>query len=142
MKITQIFAFQHKVKHQLPLYVEGVSAGFPSAADDYIETKLDLNEHLIKHPAATFFVRVEGSSMIKAGIQSGDILIVDRALEAGDNQIVIALINGEFTVKRISHDKNKVYLTPANPAFQPIEVTSEMDFEVWGVVTYVIHQAK
>jgi DNA polymerase V len=99
-----------------------------------------LNEFLIKHPAATFFVRVKGTSMINAGIQSNDILIVDRALTPTDNKIVIARIDGELTVKRIRMDKGTVVLVADNPEFKPLEITSAMDFEVWGVVTCVIHQ--
>ena len=123
----------------LPLYASSVSAGFPSPADDYIETALDLNEHLIKHPAATFFVKVKGDSMIGAGINSGDILIVDRSLEAKNNKIVVAIVNGDFTVKRFVKRKDKVYLLAENPEYEPIEVKQGMDFEVWGVVMHVIH---
>ena len=124
---------------EFPLYSAQVNAGFPSPADDYIETQLDLNEHLIKHPAATFFVRATGDSMIHAGIHSGDILIVDRSLESGDRKIVIAAINRELTVKRIGKQNGKLYLLPENPFFEPIEITDDMEFEIWGVVTRVIH---
>lgn len=126
-------------KLELPLFLESVSAGFPSPADDYLERKLDLNEHLIKNPSSTFFVRVKGDSMINAGIHSGDMLIVDRALNAKHNSIVIAVIDGELTVKRLAYQKNKLFLLAENNNYQPIEITSEMAFEVWGVVTYVIH---
>src|SRR4030042_6039051 len=101
MKISKLYNFKNKTKVKLPLYISRIKAGFPSPADDYIEKELDLNEYLIKHPAATFFVRVEGNSMIDAGIHSGDILIVDKSLEAKNNKIVIAVVNGELTVKRI-----------------------------------------
>ncbi len=121
------------------LFEHKVAAGFPSPADDFMERKLDLNEHLVKHPAATFFVRVSGTSMIKAGIHHNDILVVDRALEASNNKVVLALIDGEFTVKRIQKLGAKIFLNPENPHFKPLEITSEMDFEVWGVVTNVIH---
>lgn len=123
----------------MPLYLTSISAGFPSPAEDYIDRRLDLNEFLIRHPAATFFVRVEGDSMIDAGIHSGDILIVDRALEPSDNKIVIAVLNGELTVKRIRKIKEKLYLTAENPDFKKVELTPEMGIEVWGVVSYVIH---
>lgn len=122
-----------------PLFMIPVSAGFPSPAEDYIENQLDLNRHLIKHPAATFFVRVKGDSMIDAGIHSGDILIVDRSLEAADKKIVIAVINGEMTVKRIRLKEDRIFLLPENPAFAATEILPEMDFHVWGVVTNVIH---
>ena len=122
-----------------PLFLASVSAGFPSPAEDYIEGRLDLNRHLIKHPAATFFVRVAGDSMIGAGIHPGDILVVDRALEPQDSNVVIAVIDGELTVKRISQRKGKLFLVPDNQAYEPLEIVEEMEFEVWGVVTSVIH---
>lgn len=124
---------------QFPLYESRVSAGFPSPADDYIEAKLDLNQYLVKHPAATFFVRVEGDSMIGAGIFPEDILVVDRSLTPKDGKIVIAVINGELTVKRLKQARNKVVLMPENDAFSPIEITEEMNFSIWGVVTAVVH---
>jgi len=122
-----------------PLFAGSVSAGFPSPADDYIEGKLDLNEYLIQHPAATFFVRTAGDSMIDAGIHPGDILIVDRAIEPVDNSVVIAAVHGELTVKRIRKSGSKLFLVPENGCYEPLEVTEEMDVEVWGVVTTVIH---
>lgn len=122
-----------------PLFLASVSAGFPSPAEDYIEGRLDLNRHLIKHPAATFFVRVAGDSMIGAGIHPGDILVVDRALEPQDSNVVIAVIDGELTVKRISQRQGKLFLLPDNQAYEPLEILAEMEFEVWGVVTSVIH---
>ncbi len=125
-----------------PLFSESVQAGFPSPAQDHIEKELDLNEYLVKHPAATFFVRVQGESMRDAGIASGDILIVDRAADPANNRIIVAILNGEFTVKRIEKTGGKVYLHPENPEFSTIEVKPDSDFEIWGVVTYVIHQAR
>ena len=115
-------------------------AGFPSPADDYIEGSLDLNHHLIKHPAATFFVRVSGESMINAGIYPGDILIVDRSLEAVDKKIVIAVLNGELTFKRLRIRCGNPVLEPENDTYKPIEITPDMAFEIWGVVTNVIHK--
>lgn len=125
---------------QLPYFVMPVKAGFPSPADDYLEKNLNLNEHLIQHPAATFFVRVDGDSMQGAGIHKEDILIVDRSLEPANGKIVIAVINGEFTVKRIRLKEGKVFLEPENPHYPVIEVSPHADFRVWGVVTYVIHK--
>ena len=122
-----------------PLFLASVSAGFPSPAEDYIEGRLDLNRYLIKHPAATFFVRVAGDSMIGAGIHPGDILVVDRVLEPQDSNVVIAVIDGELTVKRISQRQGKLFLVPDNQAYEPLEILEEMEFEVWGVVTSVIH---
>jgi DNA polymerase V len=138
--ITELLAFEGDAGLYLPLYTTPVSAGFPSPADDYIDRKLDLNEFLISHPAATFFMRVEGSSMIDAGIHSGDILVVDRALEPSDNRIIIAALNGELTVKRVKRIGSRLYLVPENRDFEPIEVAPGMQFEVWGVVTCVLHQ--
>jgi DNA polymerase V len=122
-----------------PLFLVPVAAGFPSPADDYLEDKLDLNQHLIKHEASTFFVKVRGDSMIGAGIHSGDLLIVDRALEPMDNSVVIAVVNGELTVKRIHKRDGKLALMPDNGDYEPIHITECTDFEVWGVVTHVIH---
>jgi DNA polymerase V len=122
-----------------PLYT-AVSAGFPSPADDYIDGGLDLNEYLIRHPAATFFVRANGDSMVDAGIHHGDLLVVDRALEPLDRAVVIAALNGELVVKRIRRSGGRVYLMPDNRSYNPIEVTEEMDAMIWGVVTAVIHQ--
>jgi len=139
LAIQAVYKNEATKKLRLVLYAAKISAGFPSPAEDYIDKKLDLNEHLIKHPSATFFVKVEGNSMINAGIHSGDTLIVDRALEPADKKIVIAVINGEMTVKRIRKSKGKLYLMPENDAFKPIEVTEDSDFQIWGVVTSVIH---
>lgn len=124
----------------LPLFESAVSAGFPNIAEDYVDRTLNLNELLIKHPAATFFVRVKGISMINAGINTNDILIVDRALSPTHNKIVIARIDGELTVKRLKMDKDSIVLEAENDDFKPIVITPAMDFEVWGVVTCVIHQ--
>jgi len=117
-----------------------VPAGFPSPADEYLEPKLNLNELLIKHPSATFFVRVQGDSMIGAGIFNGDILIVDRALEPKNGDIAVCVIDGEFTVKRLVIIDDKLFLAPENGQYEPIKVTEFQDFRVWGIVTYVIHK--
>jgi len=127
--------------YECPLYTSHVKAGFPSPADDYIDTHLDLNSHLIKHPAATFFVIASGDSMTGAGIQSGDMLIVDRSLEAIHGKIIIAAIDGELTVKRLSRQAGSVQLLPENKHYQPIDITNEQDLVIWGVVTHVIHSA-
>ena len=125
--------------YRFPLYTCPVSAGFPSPAEDYLEGKLDLNEFLVKHPAATFFVRVSGDSMIRAGIHPGDLLIVDRALEATDGRVIIAVVNGELLVKRL-HIKGKYFsLIADNPNYPPLQITAETEFQTWGVVTNVIH---
>ncbi|NQU75523.1 MAG: translesion error-prone DNA polymerase V autoproteolytic subunit [Planctomycetes bacterium] len=116
-----------------------VAAGFPSPADDYVEGHLDLNEHLIEHPAATFFVRVSGDSMTGAGIHHGDLMIVDRAVEPSYGNVVVAIIDGQLTVKRITQLHGHPWLAPANEAYPPIEIGPETDFRVWGVCRYVIH---
>jgi DNA polymerase V len=126
----------------LPIFLESVQAGFPSPAENYLDKTIDLNELLIAHPAATFFVRVVGDSMQNAGIFSGDVLIVDRSLEAQENAVIIAIINGEFTVKRLVRKEGRVFLAPENPSYPILEIAPESDFQVWGVVTYVIHKAR
>lgn len=131
----------HQSNEHFPFFTESVKAGFPSQADDYIEKQLDFNEYLVRHPAATFCVKVSGDSMINAGIFPDDILVVDRALNAVNNSIVIAVVNAEFTVKRIQFHCGKISLLPENPAYKPMHIDDE-NFEVWGVVTYVIHKAK
>ncbi|MDD8053458.1 MAG: translesion error-prone DNA polymerase V autoproteolytic subunit [Thermotogota bacterium] len=116
-----------------------ISAGFPSPADDYMEVGLDLNEELIKNPAATYFVRVSGDSMIDAGIHDHDILIVDRSIEAREGKIVIAILDGELVVKRLQRVKDQLFLVPENKKFRPIPIHPESDFLIWGTVTNVIH---
>ncbi|MBW7865064.1 MAG: translesion error-prone DNA polymerase V autoproteolytic subunit [Candidatus Hydrogenedentes bacterium] len=122
-----------------PLSAVPVEAGFPSPADDYTERSLDLNELMVKRPEATFFVRVKGDSMAGADIRSGDILVVDRSLDARDGHVVVAVLDGEFTVKRLRCRGGRVLLEPENNAYRPIEVGPDQDFQVWGVVTYAIH---
>ncbi len=138
-RISKMFMAGAVTRFPLPLYAARVAAGFPSPADDYIEGKLDLNEHLVKRPAATFFVRVEGDSMIGAGIHSGDILIVDRSLNPCHGKVVIAVLDGELTVKRLEQRKGVLRLHPENNSYHAIEITDAMDFTIWGVVTNVIH---
>lgn len=123
-----------------PLFSSGVSAGFPSPADDFIDKRLNLNEFLISNDAATFYLRVEGDSMRGSGIFSGDILIVDRSVKPQNSNVVIAVLDGELTVKRLRIMHGKFILEPDNPDYEPIEIYEGMHFEVWGVVTYVIHR--
>lgn len=127
-------------KLKLPLFLTGVQAGFPSPADDFIDKRLDLNEHLVQHPAATFFVRVAGDSMQGAGIHDGDLVVVDRALEATAGRVVMAALGGELTIKRLERRGERLVLAPANPDYPSFDVTAREDFEVWGVVTHVIHK--
>ncbi|MEW6238501.1 MAG: translesion error-prone DNA polymerase V autoproteolytic subunit [Candidatus Omnitrophota bacterium] len=122
-----------------PLAGPSAAAGFPSPADDYVEKQLDLNEYLIHNPAATFFVRVSGDSMTGAGIHHGDILVVDRSLEAAAGMVVVAAVEGEMVVKRLRRLEGKLALTPDNDAYPPIEIGEETECAVWGVVTHAIH---
>jgi DNA polymerase V len=131
---------QQKATSKCPLFVCGVSAGFPSPADDHIDRKLDLNELLVRNPAATFFVRAAGDSMRDAGIHHGDILVVDRSLKAVNGKIIIAIVNGDLTVKRLLRNNTSCQLVAENPDYKPLEITLNTDFNVWGVVTSVIHQ--
>jgi len=126
---------------KLPCFASNVQAGFPSPADDAIEQQLDLNALVVKHPAATFFVRVSGESMSGANIHSGDILVVDRALKRPEGKIVVALVDGEFTVKRFVRKEKECYLIAENPSCPPLKIDEGSDFRIWGVVTYVIHKA-
>jgi DNA polymerase V len=139
ISITAIRGFEKRTGLRLPLHLARVPAGFPSPADDFSDRKLDLNEHLVRHPSATFFVTVQGDSMTGAGIHSGDILIVDRSAEPADQKIVVAALNGELTVKRLKAVDGTLSLAAENPEYPDIRVTPEMTFEVWGVVTHVIH---
>jgi len=122
-----------------PLFINSVPAGFPSPADDFVESRLDLNEFLVEKPAATYFLRVNGQSMINLSINDGDLLIVDRAVEPRNNHVVVASIDGEFTVKVFQKAKELIKLVPANPRFKPIFIKQEDDFMIWGVVKHVIH---
>lgn len=142
MKIVEISKPILNNPISLPLFTSSVQAGFPSPAEDYVEKQLDLNELIIQHPAATFFVRVEGESMTDANIHSGDILVVDRSIACSNGKIIIAVVNGEFTVKRYLIDNDGIYLVPENSNYPILKIEKEVDFQVWGVVTYVIHKAK
>ena len=139
-KIKEIAAFQPRKQLIRPLLGASVSAGFPSPAQDYIEAELDLNEHLITHPTATYFVRVAGNSMTEAGIFDDDILIVDRAIEPAHKKIVIAILDGELTVKRLLIKNGKWYLQPENSEFSALEITTDSDLVIWGVVLFSIHR--
>lgn len=122
-----------------PIYENAVQCGFPSPADDFLDLDINLNDYLVKHKSATFCVKVNGSSMDGVGIHSGDVLIVDRAESVQNNSIVLAVIDNEFTVKSIKKNAGKLYLNPANDNYKPIEITEDMNFHIWGVVTFVIH---
>lgn len=127
-----------------PLFTSAVSCGFPSPAEHYVEGDLDLNEHLIKNPVATFFIRASGHSMIGAGIFSGDILIVDRALKPVNNSIVVAAVYGDLTVKRLKLCTKGIesYLVAESPNYAPIKINQESNVSIWGVATYAIHNLR
>jgi DNA polymerase V len=122
----------------LPFVAGGIKAGFPSPAADFEEDKISLDQMVVKHKEATFYARVKGSSMTEAGINDGDILVIDRSLEPHDNKVAICYIDGEFTVKRIKKDKDCVWLMPENLNFPPIKVTEENELIIWGIVTHVL----
>lgn len=139
LKIISVFSADSSHPLKIPFAESLISAGFPSSAENFVERSLDLNELLIKHPTATFFIKVMGDSMINAGIHSNDILIVDRSLTPTNNKIVVVRLNDEFTVKRIQFNQETILLIPENPNYKPIEIKKDADFEIWGVVTNVIH---
>ena len=116
----------------------GIKAGFPSPAADFEEERISLDQFLIKNSETTFFAKANGDSMINAGISDGDLLVIDRSLEAKNNTIAVCYINGEFTVKRIRIENEKVFLLPENENYKPIEITNESELIVWGVVIYVV----
>ena len=138
-KTLEIYASDTSTTLNIPYFENGVSAGFPSPAEDHMHSKIDLNNLLIENPSATYYVRVNGDSMSGAGILSGDLLIVDRSIEVSNNCIVVAHLDGEFTVKRIKKIKKKIFLQAENNNYKPIEITKEMDFELFGVVAHAIH---
>ena len=145
-QINNIFDIKNTkpiLSHQpLTLFEHKVPAGFPSPADDHIEKKLDLNDYLIKQKEATFFVRIKGDSMIDAGIHDNDIVIVDKSQKASNGDIVLASIDGDFTVKLLSTHKSKYRLLAANEKYKPIEINESMQFDVWGVVTGAVRKFK
>ncbi|MBK79198.1 MAG: peptidase S24 [Flavobacteriaceae bacterium] len=117
---------------------QGISAGFPSPADDFKEIRISLDKELVKNEEATFYARVSGDSMQGAGLENGDLLIIDRSIEPSNNKIAVCFVDGEFTVKRIKIESKKVYLIPENKKYSPIEINEENELIIWGIVTYVI----
>lgn len=123
---------------ELPYISSGIKAGFPSPAADFDESKISLDNVLVKNKEATFYAKASGNSMTGAGIDDGDILVIDRSLEPQNNKIAICFIDGEFTVKRIKIEGHNVFLMPENSNYKPIQISEENDLIVWGIVTYVI----
>lgn len=138
----EIFSLETSSKVRLPLFLSRISAGFPSPAEDYVELSLDLNEHLIKHKKATYCLRVNGNSMEDANINNGDIIIIDRALDVKNNDIIVCQLDSGFTVKRYHKENDCIILTPANNKYNPIKITKDQQFEIFGKVTYIIHKPK
>lgn len=137
-KQIQIYPAEVNTSIPLPWAENGISAGFPSPAQDYMELSIDLNQELIHNPASTFYGRVNGCSMQDLGIQDGDILVIDKSLTPRNNDVAVCFIDGEFTLKTIQIEKQAIYLLPANSDYQPIKITPDNDFMIWGIVTYSI----
>jgi DNA polymerase V len=140
--VKQVYRASPQIARSFPFFLSRVPAGFPSPADDYLESELDLNELLIQHPAATFFVRLAGDSMVNAGLFDGDILVVDRAEEGSHGRIVVAVIDGEMTVKRLYSQSGRVALRAENPAYKPIVFDEGRELTIWGVVIGSVRQFK
>ncbi|MBI3258531.1 MAG: translesion error-prone DNA polymerase V autoproteolytic subunit [Ignavibacteriae bacterium] len=136
--VLDIYSADMETELELPLVSEGISAGFPSPALDFTIVSIDLNKELVKHPASTFYGRVKGQSMKDEGIEDGDMLVIDKSIEALDGKIAVCYLDGEFTIKKIMLLKNVCWLMPANENYQPIQITPENDFLIWGIVTHVI----
>jgi len=137
-KTIEFYTPNYSTKLKLPFVSNGISAGFPSPADDFLDINIDLNKHLIKNPSTTFYGRVKGNSLIDAGINDGDLLIIDKSLEPTNGKIAVCFIDGEFTVKRIKLEKDVIWLIAENKDYPPIKVTKDNDFVIWGVVINVI----
>lgn len=138
MKNLEIHSIDISTSLPLQYADEGIRAGFPSPAQDYLEQAIDLNKEIVKHPASTFYGRVVGDSMRDEGIEEGDILVIDKSLELMDDDLAVCFIDGEFTVKRVRLETDAAWLIPANPDYPKIRVTADNDFIVWGIVTYTI----
>ena len=134
----ELYSAETAIELELPFIDQGISAGFPSPADDFLDLSIDLNKEFIKNPDATFYGRVKGDSMIGAGLNNGDLLIIDKSLEPQNDKIAVCYIDGDFTVKRIKIENKCVYLMAENEKYPPIKVTEENNLIIWGVVTTVI----
>jgi DNA polymerase V len=136
--ILDIYSADTETELKLPFVEDGISAGFPSPALDFVDISIDLNKHLIKNPSATFYGRVKGDSLKNAGIHNNDLLIIDRSLEPTNGKIAVCYIDGEFTAKRITITESVIWLIAENENYKPIKVTKENNFLIWGIVTHVI----
>jgi DNA polymerase V len=150
MKVKPLFKTTHlnffsvstDTELELPFVDNGISAGFPSPATDFLDASIDLNKHLIKNPSSTFIAVTSGNSMKGAGIDDNDLLIIDKSLEPTHGAIAVCVIDNEFTLKRLKIDRKEIYLVPENEAFKPIKITEYNDFEIWGILTYSIKYHK
>ena len=142
MTISTLIPFEKRTSLRIPLVTAIVDASFPSPADDHLERSVDLNEELIRNKATTYCVRVQGEVMRDAGIHAGDVLVVDRSITPSDRQIVVAMIDGDFTVKRFRKYEDKIFLEAANLDFPSIQIGENQELVIWGAVTYIIHQAR
>ena len=133
-----IYSAAFETELECPIIEGGIAAGFPSPADDFLDSSIDLNKYLIKNKPATFYARVKGHSMKDVGINDGDLLIIDKSIEPENGKIAVCYIDGEFTIKRLKVEENRCWLMPENDAFQPIEVLPESQFQIWGIVLHVI----
>ncbi len=138
MKNLELYSSDTSTTLPLPYAEEGIRAGFPSPAQDYMELSIDLNKELVPHPSSTFYGRVKGDSMKEEGIEDGDILVIDKSLELMNDDLAVCFVDGEFTLKRVRIDAAIIWLLPSNKAYPEIPITSENDFIVWGIVTYTI----
>jgi len=142
-KITlEIFRAETDTEIALPIADEGIKAGFPSPAQDFMDLAIDLNKELVKHPASTFYGRVKGDSMIDAGIHDKDILIIDKSLDPRDGDMAVCFIDGDFTIKYIRIEEKAIWLIPANKQYSPMQVTEDNNFLIWGIVTYSIKKQR
>lgn len=137
-RTIDIYSALTEATFELPYVNEGISAGFPSPALDFVDLTIDLNRHIVKHPSATFYGRVKGHSLRDAGICDGDLLVIDRSLEPLNGKIAVCYIDGEFTAKRIKKAHNELWLLPENDDYAPIQIKEDDDFLVWGIITHVI----
>lgn len=137
-KKIEIFTPESEEEMEMPYVSSGIKAGFPSPAADFDEVRISLDQIVVKNKAATFYAKASGNSMIGAGIEDGDVLVIDRSLEPVNNKIAVCFIDGEFTVKRIKIEKDSICLAPENDAFEPIQITESNQLLIWGIVTYVL----
>ena len=140
MVLKKLTFFHPDQDHQKSLYLaqEGISAGFPSPADDFKELRISIDQEVVRNEEATFYARVSGESMQGAGLDDGDLLVIDRSVEPQNNKIAVCYVDGEFTVKRLKVVSDGVFLIPENPRYHPIKVTEESELIIWGIVTYVV----